>query len=42
MSLALATHIPVSVWLAEEDATVITALQLLDEAHAEMEDKHGR
>lgn len=35
MSLALATRIPFSVWELEEDATVVTALQLLDELAAE-------
>lgn len=35
MSLALATHIPFRAWLAEEEETVLTAFQLLDEAHPE-------
>lgn len=30
MQLALATGIPVTAWLAEDDATVATALELLD------------
>lgn len=38
MSLALATNIPFSAWLAEDDATVVTALQLLDEAHDALEE----
>lgn len=38
VSLALATHIPFSAWLDEDDATVVTALQLLDEAHDELQE----
>jgi hypothetical protein len=38
VSLALATHIPFSAWADEDDATIATALQLLDEAHEEIEE----
>lgn len=31
MSLAIATGIPVREWEAEDDITIVTALQLLDE-----------
>ncbi len=31
MSLALATSIPVREWAAEDDLTIVTALQLLDD-----------
>ena len=31
MSLALATSIPFAVWLDEDDSTIATAFQLLDE-----------
>ena len=31
MSLALATQIPFAVWLDEDDRTIVTAFELLDE-----------
>jgi hypothetical protein len=31
VSLAIATGIPFSTWEAEDDATIVTAMQLLDE-----------
>lgn len=37
MSLAIATHIPFREWELEDDITIVTALQLLDDIHAESE-----
>lgn len=39
MSLALATHIPVSEWLAAGDEAVATALELLEEQRRQIEAK---
>lgn len=42
MSLAVATSVPVSAWLAETPETILTALQLLDERAAELEAARGQ
>jgi hypothetical protein len=41
VSLALATRIPFSVWLAEDEQTVLTAFELLDEQAEELS-RRGR
>jgi hypothetical protein len=38
VKLALATHIPPSVWLAEDPRAMETAWVLLEEAHEQAED----
>lgn len=40
MSLALASQIPFSVWLAEPEEAVLTAFELLDEQHEKMQESH--
>jgi hypothetical protein len=43
VSLAIATRIPVSAWLAEDDTTIVTAFELLDEQAEAMEEaRRGR
>ena len=39
VELAIATHIPVREWLQEDDRTIITAIDVLDEQRREIERK---